>query len=149
MSLALLSSGAMAAKLTGGAETVTAGGVIFSVTANAISTDKGIKGHIQYTRENQSIADLIAHASVECFGISTDGLTAVAAGPATVQYNPNNLTTGAYLVIWVHEGGTGFGDAVRVYFATEAQATAICANPDSANAFPGEVLEGNFTIRAD
>ena len=147
--IAICPSSAMAQKLTGGAEWTDANGIVFSVTANAVMTPKGIKGNIQYTREDQTIPDLSVHAAVECFGVSADGQYAVAAGPAVIQYNPNGLTTGDYLIFAVKEGGTGDGDRVRVWFDNEATANSFCTDPASNTTFPGHVYDGNFTLRPE
>ena len=143
---AISPSDVMAQKLTGGAEWTEAGSVDFSVTANAVMTAKGVKGHIQYTREDQSVADLIVHANVECFGVAPGGGSAVAAGPAVAQLDPSGAVSG-WLIFAVREGGTGAGDSVRVWFANETAALNYCSNPSLNTAFPGIVREGNFTIR--
>ena len=134
-------------KITGGADSVLAGGISISLTANAVVTGNGsIKGHIQYSREAQTSAvELYVHAVAECMWISADGTSAVVAGPATVQSNPNGAPTADWFVIAIREGGTGAGDEVRAIFATEADGLLKCQNGETS--FPGEVLEGNFTLR--
>ena len=58
LTLTIIPSTVRAEKLTGGAEWTEAGPHVFSVTANALTTPRGdIKGHIQYSREDQSIPD--------------------------------------------------------------------------------------------
>ena len=133
-------------KLTGGAEYIDAGGVTFSMTANAITTNKGLKGHIQYSREAQTGAlELYVHAPVKCLWVADDGMSAVIAGPAHVQSNPGDLETGPWLIAAISEGGIGAGDSVRVVFAEEWEATNACL--EGMTEFPGLVMEGNFTIR--
>ena len=133
-------------KVTGGAESVDAGGVTFSMTANAITTDKGLKGHIQYSREAQSGAvELYVHAAAKCLWVADDGMSALVAGPAHVQSNPGEVETGPWLIAAINEGGIGAGDAVRVAFAEEWEATNACL--EGTTEFPGLVMEGNFTIR--
>jgi hypothetical protein len=131
-------------RVTGGAEYIAAGGVTFSMTANAITTPKGLRGSIQYTRDNGTAA-LIVHASVECLVISADGTRAVMAGPAMVQENTIGANTNDWFAAAVREDGTGSGDNVRAWFVT---AGFSCAgyNLDS-SAFPGEVMDGEFKIR--
>ena len=46
----------------------------------------------------------------------------------------------------VMEGGTGYGDRVRVRLISETAAMARCENPNLETAFPGFVNEGNFQI---
>jgi hypothetical protein len=131
-------------RVTGGAEYIAVGGITFSMTANAITTPRGLRGSIQYTRDNGSAA-LVVHATVECLFISADGTRAVMAGPPTVQENTIAANTNDWFAASVREGGTGSGDNVRAWFVSS---TFNCAtyNLDSA-AFPGEVLEGEFKIR--
>lgn len=139
-------SAAAGDKVTGGAEYIEAGGVTFSMTANAIATEKGVKGHIQYSREAQSGAlELYVHAAVKCMWVADDGLTAVVAGPAHVQSNPGDVETGPWLIAAIQEGGIGAGDGVRTVFAEEWEATNACL--EGTTEFPGLVMEGNFTIR--
>ena len=133
-------------KITGGAELIPAGGNAFSLPAHAIETRNGVKGNIQYSRENQSVADLFVHAKTQCYGISGDGMRAVLAGPCEPQYDPGGACVD-WLVVWIQEGGTGAGDSVRVFFLPMANAVLGCLSPDGANIFPGIVQEGNFTIR--
>jgi hypothetical protein len=129
-------------KVTGGAETITAGGVVFSMTANAIQTKSGLKGHMQYSREAQDgTVELYVHATPECLWVSGDGMKAEMAGPAMVQSNPNGFPTNDWLAVAIEEGGTGFGDAVRVHFVDAGYS---CPGESS---FPGDVLEGEFKIR--
>jgi len=130
------------AKVTGGAETITAGGIIFSMTANGIETPKGLKGNIQYSREaNNGAVELYVHASVACMWISADGLRAELGGPAMVQSNPTGIATNDWLMVAIEEGGTGSGDSVKVNFVP---AESVC---DGQTSFPGDVLEGEFKIR--
>jgi hypothetical protein len=148
----LVPSFANAEKLTGGGERAWCcpwGPDLFSVSANAIRTPEGrVKGHIQYSCTGQPMSpDLIVHAYVKCFNVSADGLVAVAAGPANASLDPTNYTLGKWLVIAVKEGGTGFGDKVRVIALDEEEAIEYCTNIRTDDSyFPGRVEEGNFTI---
>ena len=136
-------------KLNGGSGNVVAGGINFSLTANALTSGKGeVKGNLQYSRENQSVADLSVHAKVECYGVLSDGTVATAAGPADVQNDPSNAVPSDYwMYVAVKEGGTGSGDTVRVRFLSETDAKAMCENPNLETTFPGLVEEGDFTIK--
>jgi hypothetical protein len=107
----------MSAKVTGGAETITALGVVFSMTANGIETPNGLKGNIQYSREaNNGAMELYVHANVACMWISPDGSRAELGGPAMVQSNPTGLATDDWFRVAIAEGGTGSGDSVRAHF---------------------------------
>ncbi len=136
-------------KVTGGAQSIFSGAIEFSLTANAIETSKGVKGIIQYSRENQAVADLFMHAKVQCYGIVGDGglgSVAVVAGPCEPQLDPGGACVD-WLVIWIEEGGTGSGDAVRVFTLPMLEAVDSCKAPDLADSFPGLVAEGEFKIR--
>lgn len=133
-------------KVTGGAEYIDAGGVTFSMTANAIATEKGVKGHIQYSREAQNgTLELYVHAPAKCMWVADDGMSAVVAGPAHVQSNPGDLETGPWLMATIREGGTGAGDSVGVVFVEEWMTTNACLGEPGES--PDVVMEGNFTIR--
>ena len=137
-------------KVTGGADQILAGNIYFSMAANAVLTGKGeVKGSIQYSREDQPgvTTELFVHADVACFGISTDGAKAVVAGPAKVQSNPAGLKTGDWLIIAIKEGGTGYGDSVRVSFGDSTEGFNRCEAPQNEGTFPGLVYEGEFKLR--
>lgn len=143
MLLASAPAFANGAKITGGAERINAGGVIFSMAMNAIDTPKGVKGSIQYSREaNNGAAELFVHAKAQCFWISDDGLRAVVAGPAEVQ---SGYQSNTWFFAAVREYGTGYGDQVRAGFINQAGGEAKCANGETN--FPGLVEEGEFKIR--
>ena len=131
------------AKITGGAERISTGSVIFSMTVNAIDTAKGVKGSIQYSREAQgSTPELFVHAKSECFWISSDGLQAVVAGPAEVQ---SGIQDDVWFFAAIREGGTGYGDLVRAKFVGQLAGEALCKNGETS--FPALVEEGEFKIR--
>jgi len=155
--LVFLTSGAMAAKITGGAEQILAGGDTISVTVNAIKVgpNKDVtKGNIQYTREDfEGMDDLIVHAKVDDFYVNPDGEYAVAIGEAMPQYDPGGQVFElAWVVVQILEGGTGAGDQIRFRIKDEDEAKAILSaaptTPVPAS-LPGEVLEGEFKLRAD
>ena len=129
-------------KVTGGAETITAAGVTFSMTVNGITTNKGLKGNIHYSRESTAgEPELFVHASVECLHVSADGMEAEIAGPAMIQANTIGASTNDWFAVAVQEGGTGSGDSVRARFVP---AGFVC---NGENSFPGDVMEGEFKIR--
>ena len=127
-------------KITGGGQAV-AGGIYFSITVSAWTTDKGEDaGQMEYSRSNLSI-----HAKIQCVRIYGD--VAVVAGPADVQNDPDGLVgTGAWMVVEILEGGVGYGDRVRVRLKSEVEARAVCDNPSGS--FPGLIYDGNFNIRS-
>lgn len=126
-------------QVTGGASLITAGGIDFSLSVNAIVMPDGetVKGQIDYER-----TDLAFTADVECSNVNLDGTVATAAGPVT---NYETGSGGAWVAVTVREGGTGSGDQVRVMLTSEATGKALCS--DLGQATPGVVHEGNFTIR--
>jgi hypothetical protein len=93
--------------------------------------------------EQGTVAALNFHASVECYGISTDGQVVVAAGPARAQFDPAGVV-GDYAVIAVQDGDP---QTLRVNFTDAQDAWDRCDNPDNEVAFPGEIVAGGFKIR--
>ena len=139
-------------KLTGGAEDISAGGVTISVAAHALMTGKGLKGQFQYTRENQAIADLVLHGTVQCAGFGTNGTSgndiAVVTGPGVAQIDDGgSFSPGDWIVIGIEDVAIGSGDKVRVRIEPEGVATAFCDDPASLLNFPGIVIEGEFKVR--
>jgi hypothetical protein len=131
-----------AEKVTGGGQGM-AGGVHFSITVSAWD---GPAGQMEYSREGQSLPDLSMHGTVECLGLFSDNTVAVAAGPASVQYDPAGLIgPGDWMVVEISEGGVGYGDRVRVRLMSENAALATCNQPSGL--FPGLIYDGNFNIR--
>ncbi len=141
-------------RVTGGAEEIQAGSVIISITANAIEmldkdgVPKGIKGSVQYTREDADGKALIVHSPAECLFISADGLSAEIAGPAVVHENTVGISTDDWFIVGIREGGTGAGDTVRAGFIPAGDGcTGAFVGACSASGCPGLVLEGEFKIR--
>jgi len=134
-------------KITGGGQVTTYGGILFNLSVSAWDDGAGVYGgQMQYSRYDGT---LDMHATVDCVHVNSDGLIAVAAGPAKAQYDPNNYvgTTGGWMVVMLKEGGVGYGDEVRVLGRTEADARAFCA-ADYLGPFFGYVFDGNFNIRS-
>ena len=124
-----VAAGSWSEKVTGGGQFL-AGATAFSVTTSA--SDVG--GQIQYSRSGYSF-----HATVECLEVSTDGSSAVAAGPARGQ-DGTVLAVDAWAKLEVLEGGDG-PDRVRVVVHSGE------VNCTPTGSYPGEAVDANFTIR--
>ncbi len=147
-------------KVTGGAGSITAGGVEFSLAANAIETGKfdpetgeqgEVKGSIQYSRNQQGDVDALhVHATTTMYDIGDEGVKAVVCGPAEAQFDPSGAVgSDDYLVVNLLEGGTGSGDRVRVRLLSGKEVKANCSDARSNDSFPGIVNEGEFKIRSE
>ena len=133
-------------KITGGGQAV-AGGIYFSITVSAWTTDKGEDaGQMEYSRVGQIVSDLSIHAKIKCVCIHESGNVAVVAGPADAQNDPaGQIGSGDWMVVEIKEGGVGSGDTVRVRLMSEVAARAVCEKPSGS--FPGLIYDGNFNIR--
>lgn len=147
-------------KVTGGAGSITADGVEFSLAANAIETGKfdpetgeqgEVKGSIQYSRNEQGgTSALHVHATTTMYDIGDEGVKAVVCGPAEAQFDPSGeVGPDDYLVVNLLEGGTGSGDMVRVRLLSGEEVKTNCSDAGSNTSFPGVVNEGEFKIRSE
>jgi hypothetical protein len=130
-------------KIVGGAETIKADGVTFSLSVNAVYTGKNndvLKGKILYSRDN-----LKFHAETNCVMVNSEGNVATVAGPITEVYE-GSVGNNEWAYVAIQEGGIGSGDRVRVRLLSEEDAMENCQNPAGETTFPGLVEEGEFKI---